>query len=136
MVAAGSWTNVSGATRAYLFTGPLTQTTCYRVRINTNCGMATSEEACVIVVELQPNPVIDGPIVVCRGQQVIYQLEGNAASSTIVWNVTGNDNSTALLFPPYDGAVVVRWGNTQGTYTLTATQTLGENCTATVPLFS
>lgn len=126
----GSWTEVAQGNALMTFmTGSLTQSTTYRVKVETPCGPAISAATLVTVVP-RPEPTIDGPIAVCRGQQVIYRLEGDATtirSSTITWDA-GIGQDTAQLSPLSDGAILVRWGNDPGTFNLGVTQQLG-SCT-------
>jgi hypothetical protein len=131
--ASGSWMEVGGNS-SNLSTGSLSATTIYRVTINTACGSATSPEATVTVVQ-KPTPVIEGARTACRGQQVVYRLQGASAalaSSEISWSVTGTGNAVVHRFTN-NGAVIVRWGSITGNYTLRAEQRLG-GCSGTATL--
>jgi hypothetical protein len=131
----GSWTEVAQGNALMTFvTGSLTQSTTYRVIVETPCGEAESDSVMVNVVA-KPEPTIDGPTAVCRGQQVIYRLEGDAAtirSSTITWDA-GTGQNTAQLSPLSGGAILVSWGNDPGTFNLGVTQQLG-TCDASADL--
>lgn len=120
----GGWEGITGGET--LETGTLTQSTYYRVTVQTPCGSDTSSEVMVKVVP-RPEPTIDGPTAVCRGQQVIYRLEGDATtirSSTITWDA-GTGQDTAQLSPLSGGAILVSSGNDPGPFNLRVTQQLG-----------
>ena len=93
----------------------------------TNDKGCTWSESVTVNVNPLPEPVITGPVDVCKGQTgSVYSVP--AITGTYVWALSGG----TIVSGAGTRQITVNWGNVPGTYTITVTETYdATGCTGT-----
>lgn len=95
----------------------------YKVKVTGANNCSSELQITINAVQTPPVPTIVGPSSVCRGQQVIYHLMAPPVGN-ITWQlVNGGGNIVQTLTG--NGAIVVRWGDQAGTFSVRVTQGSG-----------
>lgn len=102
----------------------------YRVRLSytgQGCTEAVSPPFPINVVD-QPDPILDGPTVICSNQQALYFVTNPDGGSTFEWDAPAEPVVTGTeVFGPF---LLVQWGEELNlpSYTISVTESIGTLC--------
>ncbi len=96
-----------------------------------DCGTGGSEEALVVMVYTEPNPVIEGDVLICQMDEGEYSVS-HSAYSTYEWTVDGGNITSGQG----TNEITVLWTAEQGSTTyVDVIESKTENCEGTAETF-